>query len=686
MNPRKHRMPVPSILPMVATLVLFCAASLRSEEPTPTPYEDPADWTTGLVNYQLLNNSSAPQYIGLTTDRTMARGLTITRRPVADKNYAIFFRGRNAANSADEARTLTIEGPLSVDLGKPGATVFFAGTVAFDFAGSPAVFDLRTSDSNLQIDGPISGASGLERRGESGRVHLLGATSDGVVGPLVVEAGWLCLHGKAALPKISTVTLTGGPRGLAVLNLDYGGEVASDRISDVAPISCRGGCVIVFNGNSEKPFTETLGHIALRDKGLLLEVKGGNVATPSMVTVAELLREPGTLLSVGGDKLGSAVLLRVAKDAPILAALKGGGGAAGSTTVSIVPWARGNGRGHIEDAYGFVTYARDTGFRELEPDKEYVQSLAEAKLNDNVRVVSVGSALTQDKTINALFLNQPQAIRRRSVDLGGKILTVTSGALSAEFETTVLSGELTSGGVQPLSFIGDYNLGVRLTGKGGAVFNGKIRLINPANSLGGDYIVARGQLMVTDDESIPDGVTVRVHDGAELAIEGSESLKAVAGDGRVRPMVGGRSSVMLGFCLGAANQVVVGIGGEIRPGDVSAKPAIGTLRLWAPNVDNRIGSLRVEDGTLAFDLAADGHDQLVLESDNKEAIVGGGTLQVNLLDGFAPELGTSWDIISTTAPARGRGFASIVDATGKGYTYSAAPIGNRWVLTVTSTP
>ncbi len=674
-------------LPIVSTLLLLCAAGLRGVEPTPIPYEDPANWSTGVIDDQLLGNPGSPQYIGFTADRTMAQGLTIRQPSVDGKNFPMFFQGRNMDNSAGEVRRLTLNGPLIVDLGNSDATAIFAANVAFDFAGNPAVFELRPGESNLQIDGPITNASGLVRRGErSGRVLLHGATSDGVTGPLVVEMGWLCLVGEAVLPKITSVTLTGSPGGLAGLRLDHGGEFVPDRVSDLAPITSSGGGAIVLNGNAERSMTETLGRIALRDKGLLLEVKGGSATTPTTLRVAELLREPGTLLSVGGDQLGSAGRLMVTRDAPILATMKGGGGAAGSTNVSIVPWARGIGRGHIEDGYGFVTYARDTGFRELQPNKEYVQGLAQAKLNDNVRVASMEPALTQAKTINSLFLNQPQAIRRRAVDLGDKILTVTSGALSAEFETTVLGGELTSGGVQPLSFIGNYNLNVRLTGKGGAIFYGQTRLTNPANSLGGEYIVAGGQLTVTDDEIIPDGVTVRLHSDAGLAVEGSESLKAVAGNGRVRPAVAGRSSVMLGFCLAGANQVVVGIGGEILPGDISATPEIGVLRLWVPNGGDRAGSLRVEDGTLAFDVTANAHDQLILESENKEAIVVGGSLRVNLLNGFTPKVGASWDIISGTAPAGGRGFASIVDATGKGYTYSAAPIGNRWVLTVTSTP
>jgi hypothetical protein len=56
------------------------------------------------------------------------------------------------------------------------------------------------------------------------------------------------------------------------------------------------------------------------------------------------------------------------------AGLKEGGGQAGSTTISIVPWAGGFGGGHLDDASGFLTYVRDTGFRELRPE-EYVEGI-----------------------------------------------------------------------------------------------------------------------------------------------------------------------------------------------------------------------------------------------------------------------------------------------------------------------
>jgi len=61
-------------------------------------------------------------------------------------------------------------------------------------------------------------------------------------------------------------------------------------------------------------------------------------------------------------------------------------------------------------------------------------------------------------------------------------------------------------------------------------------------------------------------------------------------------------------------------------------------------------------------------------------------LSVNLLDGYRPRVGAKWEIIKGTAPATGQGFESIQDATGKGYRYSAKPVGNNWVLEVVSAP
>ena len=241
--------------------------------------------------------------------------------------------------------------------------------------------------------------------------------------------------------------------------------------------------------------------------------------------------------------------------------------------------------------------------------------------------------MAQSKTINALFCSLPRGLRHRVVELGDKTLTIASGALSAESQTAILGGALTTGNDQPLSFVGNFSLNTRLWARVARFFmpGEMTRLTDPGNSLTGDWTFVGGRVLVTDDGIIPDSVTLRLHPSAELLLEGSESVAAIGGNGVVKPAVGGRSALMLGFCVAQANQVVLGADGAIIPGDQSKTPAVGALRLWARDSDERIGFLKIEDGTLAIDVTAYGNDAVVLQSENKAASVSGGTLRVNRL-------------------------------------------------------
>ena len=136
-----------------------------------------------------------------------------------------------------------------------------------------------------------------------------------------------------------------------------------------------------------------------------------------------------------------------------------------------------------------------------------------------------------------------------------------------------------------------------------------------------------------------------------------------------------------------ANQLVVVQDGEIHPGDLSPQePAAGSLLVWHPEDFKDAGSVEFQDGTFFIDLAAESNDALILDSDNKAANVNGGILSVNLLNGYKPKPGATWNIIIATAPATGQGFEQIEDATGQGYEYSAKPIGNNWVLELVAAP
>jgi hypothetical protein len=674
------RVPVALFL---STFGLHPQATKAAQEPI--VIENHAGWAEGIIEGPFPADPDGQQTLLITADHTFPRGLRVLEPEAKQMFRSLNFKGANASG-VPELRTLTLQGPLSVDFGQEGGiTAYFDDRITLDFAGRPAVLDTVTQDSHLELRGAIENAAGLVKKGKGARVYL-GGRNLGVTGLVRVEGGWLMLRDEAALPGITGITLTGIRDDPTVFAME--GDGPHDRVPDAAPITVSGGASIVISGSSERPLNETLGRVSVRDSALQLEVKGKKASTPVTLTVSELVRDASSLLVVGGEKFGEAGFVKIQRDAAILSALKGGGGMAGSTAISVVPWARGFGGGRINDAWGFLTYVRDLGFRELRPE-EYAQGLqASVRPTDNVRITTTEPMLTQAKTVNSLLCSLPRGLRHRVVDLGNKTLSIVSGALSAESPTTILGGALTTGNDRPLFFVGNFNLNTRLAGKGGAVFYAgeMTRLTNPHNSLTGDWTFAGGRVLVTDDEIIPDSVTLRLHRGVELWMEGSESVTAIAGNGALKPAVGGRSALMLGLCVAQANQAVMGSGGAIYPGDQSRTPEIGTLRLWATNSDERIGFLKIEDGILAIDVATDGNDSVVLQSENKAAVVSGGTLRVNRLGGFVPKVGSSWEIITGTAPATGRGFASVFDAAGENYAYNVAPVGNSWVLTVTAVP
>lgn len=669
-------------IPFLAALVLAsvpatqASAQGRAAGPGPFRYEQVVD--PGGAD-QITSNPGADQTIVFTADRVMPEGLRVAQPKVSDRNYTLRFSGRNAGDTAYEARTLHLGGPLSVD-----TSSYFGdnGILNLDFGAAPAVFETLRG-ANLQLSGSILRASGLTKAGADGRFDINGKAMPGVRGALRVEGGWLVLRGASTLPAITAITLDGH----STLALENDGFAQPNRLPDTLPIATGGGSVIILRGAESGAAGETLGKILVPEGGLglLAPARGSGSAA---LTVSGITRADNTFLIVGGNQLGALNRVTVIEDAGLLQALTGGGGGPGSTTSSIVPWVRATQRDDLSGAAGLVAYTHKEGFRTLRPEVEYVQDANAARAADNVRCAASATLLARAKTINAL-LSDAQ-IERSRLDLGGNQLTVASGAISAGKRVVISNGTVTTGGRRPLIFAGSevYMLG-RLAGVGGLILFSdlSVNLGNAGNSLTGDYVAARGELRTIDCEAIPDSVTMRLHRDGSLCIDATESIGALAGNGTVRLLNASRSMLMIGACVGSANQVTLGQGGEIHPGDATAKPQIGQLRFWQQSDDQRPGSLEFQEGTLFIDLAAGGrHDALQLASSAKAVNVNGGTLRVNRLDGYAPPVGTAWDIMVGTAPASGYGFDAIVDAGGNGYRYAATPVGDKWVLKVTGAP
>jgi hypothetical protein len=476
----------------------------------------------------------------------------------------------------------------------------------------------------------------------------------------------------------------------AHVTLQNHGQSVVDRLPDSAPISCIGAAEIRLHSSGSSFSEEVLGKVFL-EEGCLELWASANEGGTSILTVAELVRTPDTILIVGYERPEATSRVKLIDEKVALDGLVGGGGAEGSTGVSIIPWVRGHGGGNFNGAAGFLTYLSGEGFRELEKEHEYVQDPnAASRPIDNVRVATGEITLAGSKTVNSLFFDPP-ADTKNGLDLGGNTITVTSGAISVASESYMSNGTLTTGSNRPLFITGPIFMNASLAGTGGLIYFGgqypDLRLGSSENSLTGDYMVISGAIRLAEVENIPDSVTVRLREDGDLIVEGSETIKGLAGNGCVRFATAGRSALTLGRGDGSANRLVVAQGGEIRPGDVSKEKAgVGTLVIWHPDDGKHHGSFDLEDGTIFIDLAEGSQDSLVFNSENKEANIVGGILSVNLLNGYQPRAGTKWEIIKGTIPAGGKGFKTIVDATGKGFKYSAKPHGDNWVLELVGKP
>ncbi len=401
-----------SISRWFAVLLLFfliesSGAQWTASGPGPFGYDDVANWQSGTINDQITNNPGADQTIDFISDRMMPKGLLI-KQPLAssERHYNLIFRARDVDDSIGSPRTLTLGGPIVVDLGGTNdATTLFGddASLNLDFNNVQAVFEILTGNSELEIKGSILNARGLIAKGTGGRILLSGGVLN-VTGQVSLEGVRLGLTGEAALPEIKALLLA----GRSTLSLQNDRPNVIDRFPDDAPISCAGTTEIHLATLGQSSSEEVIGKVFLNEGCLELSAvarEGGG----STLTLSELVRKSGTILIVGYESSEASSRVKLINDKLVLDVLVGGGGAEGSTTASIIPWVRGHGAGDFYSAAGFHTYSQDEGFRELKKEREYAQDMTASKPVDNLRIASGEITLSESKTLNSLF-----SIRRRT--------------------------------------------------------------------------------------------------------------------------------------------------------------------------------------------------------------------------------------------------------------------------------
>ena len=292
-------------------------------------------------------------------------------------------------------------------------------------------------------------------------------------------ANGVTTHG--TLLQTSSISLLAG----ASLSINDTAADQNDRVSNTAPITLKSGG-IGLNASSAGN-SETIGPVTLSGYSIFEAEPGGHGGQAGILTMASLTRVNHGVLVVSGQKLGDSSAqnhgaIFVTAGGP---ALVGGGGAPGTTTVSIVPWAVADYRTRnvSEAPNSFATYDPASGFRALNPDTEFASTLG-TNPNENV---FLHTSVTNDTAamVNSLGFGGAQAI---TLDGSGSI-AITSGALifTGSADSTI-NNSLSFGSAEAvITCAGSFDsltINGSLTGTGGLTKAGAYRLLLTGDNTG----------------------------------------------------------------------------------------------------------------------------------------------------------------------------------------------------------
>jgi len=239
-----------------------------------------------------------------------------------------------------------------------------------------------------------------------------------------------------------------------------GSRSLANAIADTVLINLEGGVLNNQTGD------ETVGQTTLLQGFSGIQSSAAN----RILRISSLERANFATGAVSGPRLGLSGGARVlvlganSQGQTITSQLVGGGGAADTTRVSILPWLTSGGSATQTIPGSFVTYDAVSGFRALDVATEFVNdptNWAALSPSDNVRLVFTGTqTISGNATINSLLWGTTDVGRTPTLAGSGR-LTVNSGAII--FQNNAANGSLN---VAELDFAGRE--GVVSIGLGGA--------------------------------------------------------------------------------------------------------------------------------------------------------------------------------------------------------------------------
>jgi hypothetical protein len=293
--------------------------------------------------------------------------------------------------------------------------------------------------------------------------------------------------------------------GALTLDNSIAGGNNNNRIGDNAPVRISGASLVLIGANGGATL-EDIGVLSGRGSVVVTLDAGTTGNTGTTLQADSLARlDRGTFLFRGnndrfGSPLGANIANLIFETAP---ALVGGGGAAGTTHISIIPYASGA-LGVEGNGSHLVTYGANGVRPLLAAAGEYAQFIISGTSTaNNVELISSGTrtAITSPTQINALLNNNQSPFTGST-----STLTVTSGTV-INSATAPIPAEMTLafGASEAVLFV-NFPLTVNgvLTGTNGLTKGGRDSLVlnNPANNVTGTLTLNEGTVALTDPEVI----------------------------------------------------------------------------------------------------------------------------------------------------------------------------------------
>ena len=581
---------------------------------------------------------------GTTLDSTVAN-LVLANNNALNLNGSFTFTGTQSLDLGTGA--VTIAAPLTLTVTSSTKTLTFGGAISggtiFDItkAGAGTLeYTRNVTLSGTQVistitagtetfSGILSGSGASLTMASAGTLKLANANT--YTGATTLTSGTLSLSGaNGSVASPSGVTASAG----ATLAFDSStaGVAGTTRVSSVM----LKGAALTVTGNSTVNSVDTITGALTIDYPSSSATTGGNsvtltpnAATNTQLTAGSLVRANNAVVLFRGTNLGTTAIASPAANTSNIvftsaptAQLVGGGGAAGSKNISIIPWAVGD-TSATGTGSSFVTYDAN-GIRPLTAG-EYDTSLPAGASTNNVSLALAAGTTTFDgaTTVNSLFLTTTGA---GSILAGTGSITVTSGAVYANFGSNgmTITKQLDFGSVRGI--IGTSNnqfnslsINGGISGSNGVIFYG-----TPTTNTGNNILLsgANGPTSYTGDTIILGNLKVSATTGVAILPNGSAGR---SGDVYVYGTFGiGSNTNGSGYALqinglngtgnvveGGSNATTFIVGDNNANGDFSGglmagngsfsftKIGTGTQILSGTTSTRNIGSNNIQNGTLS---------------------------------------------------------------------------------------